>query len=64
MKDDGRFVDSDMWKQLAERVDSVALPAQHEAATRLTAGDLRDLLDRAGANSDLLLLSRYRSQAC
>lgn len=30
-KNDGRFVDSDIWKQLIEKVDSVAIPVRQEA---------------------------------
>jgi hypothetical protein len=52
MKDDGRFIDSDRWKQMAEKVDSVALATQKEAALRLTEGDLRDLLGRVESNSE------------
>lgn len=52
MKDSGRFIDSDMWSQLTEKDDSVPLPAQQEAAIRLTEGDLRDLLGRVESSSE------------
>lgn len=52
IKNDGRFVDSDIWRQLAEKVDSVAFPVQQEAAKGLTESDLRDLAERLNFRSE------------
>jgi hypothetical protein len=50
-KNDGRFVDSDMWRQLPEKDDSVAFAEQRQAAMGLTEGDLRDLVKRLQSDS-------------
>lgn len=52
MKNDGRFVDSDVWRQLAEKVDSVTFPVRQEAAMGLTEGDVRDLVERLSSGSE------------
>jgi len=50
-KNDGRFIDSDLWKQLTQKAGSVAFPVQQEAAMGLTEGDLRDLIKQLGSDS-------------
>jgi hypothetical protein len=55
MENEGRFVDSDVWRQSAqsaEMVDSVAFPVQQEAAMGLTERDLRDLVERLNSGSE------------
>jgi hypothetical protein len=52
MRNDGRFVESEVWRQLAEKVDSVALVVQQQAAVGLTEGDLRDLVERVSSGSE------------
>lgn len=51
MKNDARFVHSDMWRQLAEEVDSVGFAEQRQTAMGLTDGDLRDLVKRLESDS-------------
>lgn len=51
LKNAGRFVDSDLWRKLAQKNDSVPLAAQQDAAKRLTAEDLGDLLKRLESDS-------------
>lgn len=51
LKNDGRFIDSDLWTKLTEKEGSVPIPAQQEAAMGLTQEDLRDLLERLESDS-------------
>ena len=54
MQKEARFVDSDLWRQLLERTDSVdasVFSLVQEAAVALTEADLRDLLERVESGS-------------
>jgi hypothetical protein len=51
MQNDDRFIDSDLWKELVAKGDSVRDPVKQEAVKQLREGDLRDLVQRLKSDS-------------
>lgn len=51
LKNDGRFINSDLWTKLTEEEGSVSIATRQEAAMRLTEEDQGDLLRRLESDS-------------